>query len=142
MSDAWAKLEGHAINGANPLLRYLGRTNHSVVFLTQSTKLGRTELALKLIPAAPSLAQLQLARWRASSALNHPLLIQIFDAVLCQIGERPFLYVVTEFADQNLAQLLERRALTEDETREMLDPALEALAFLPVSNTHQTLPTK
>jgi len=130
MSDAWAKLEGHAINGAYPLLRFLGRTNHSVVFLTESTKLGRTELALKLIPAAPSLAQLQLARWRASAALSHPRLIQIFDAGQCQIGERPFLYVVTEYADQNLAQLLERRALTEDETREMLDPALEALAFL------------
>lgn len=130
MSDVWAKLEGHAINGAYPLHRFLGRTNHSVVFLTESAKLGRPELALKLVPAAPALAQLQLARWRASAALSHPRLIQIFDAGQCQIGERPFLYVVTEYADQNLAQLLERRALTEEETREMLDPVLEALAFL------------
>ncbi len=53
MSDAWAKLEGHAINGAYPLHRFLGRTNHSVVFLTESAKLGRPELALKLVPAAP-----------------------------------------------------------------------------------------
>jgi serine/threonine protein kinase len=132
MSDAWARLagQGHAINGMFPLLRYLGRSNHSVVFLTESAKLGRTELALKLVPSAPALAQLQLARWRASAALAHPRLIQIFDAGECQIGERPFLYVVTDYADQNLAQLLERRALTEEETREMLDPVLQALAFL------------
>jgi serine/threonine protein kinase len=130
MTDAWAKLEGHAINGAFPLHRLLGRTNHSVVFLTESARHGRPELALKLIPAAPGLAQLQLARWRASAALIHPRLIQIFDAGQCQIGERPFLYVVTDYADQNLAQLLERRALTEEEAREMMDPVLDALTFL------------
>lgn len=130
MSDGWAKLEGHAINGAFPLHRLLGRTNHSVVFLTESLKHGRSELALKLIPSAPGLAQLQLARWRASAALIHPRLIQIFDAGQCQIGERPFLYVVTDYADQNLAQLLERRALTEEETREMMEPVLDGLSFL------------
>ena len=130
MSNVWARLEGQTINGAFPLLRYLGASSHSVVFLTESTKLGRTELALKLVPAAPQLAQLQLARWRASATLIHPHVVQIFDAGQCRIGERDFLYVVTDYADQNLAQLLERRALTEDETREMLAPVLDALAFL------------
>jgi serine/threonine protein kinase len=130
MSEVWAKLEGHAVNGVYPLLRYLGGSNHSVVFLTESAKLGRPELALKLVPAVPALAQLQLARWRASAALIHPHLIEILEAGQCQIGTRHFLYVVTDYADQNLAQLLERRALTEDETREMLAPVLEALAFL------------
>jgi serine/threonine protein kinase len=126
MSDVWAKLEGHAINGVYPLLRHLGSTNHSVVFLTGS----RSELALKLVPCVPALAELQLARWRASAALQHPRLIEIVDAGQCQIGGRHFLYVVTEYADQNLAQLLERRALTEEEAQEMLEPILEALTFL------------
>jgi serine/threonine protein kinase len=130
MNEAWAKLEGHAVNGVFPLLRYLGGSNHSVVFLTASARLARPELALKLVPAVPALAQLQLARWRASAALIHPRLVQIFEAGECQIGDRHFLYVVTDYADQNLAQLLERRALTEDEAREMLAPVLGALAFL------------
>jgi serine/threonine protein kinase len=130
MSDLWAKLEGHAVNGAFPLRRYLGGSNHSVVFLTESARLGRSELALKLVPAVPALAQLQLARWRASAGFSHTHLIGIFDAGQCQIGERHFLYVVTDYADQHLAQLLERRALSEDEAREMLEPVLEALAFL------------
>lgn len=130
MSGVWTKLEGHSVNGEFPLLRFLGVSTHSVVFLTESEKLGHPELALKLVPAVPALAQLQLARWKASAALTHPHLIQIFEASQCQIGERHFLYVVTDYADQNLAQLLERRALTEDETREMLVPVLDALAFL------------
>jgi serine/threonine protein kinase len=130
MSNPWAKLEGQTVDGEFPLLRFLGASNHSVVFLTESAKLGRSELALKLVPATPTLAQLQLARWRASAALIHPHLVQIFEAGECQIGGRAFLYVVTDYADQNLAQLLERRALTEEETREMLTPVLDALAFL------------
>ena len=130
MSEVWAKLEGHAVNGVFPLLRYLGGSNHSVVFLTQSAKHSRTELALKLVPAVPALAQLQIARWRATAGLVHPRLIQIFETGQCQIGERQFLYVVTDYADQNLAQLLERRALTGEETTEMLGPVLEALVFL------------
>ena len=130
MSNSWAKLEGHAINGVFPLLRHLGTSSHSVVFLTESATLAQSELALKLVPAVPALAQLQLARWRATAALIHPRLIQIFDAGQCQIGERHFLYVVTDYADQNLAQLLERRALTEGEAQEMLAPVLQGLAFL------------
>jgi len=137
MSDVWAKLEGHAVNGEFPLIRHLGGSTHSVVFLTQSAKFARAELALKLVPAVPALAQLQLARWRASAALVHPHLIQIFDAGHCQIGGRHFLYVVTDYADQNLAQLLERRALTEGETREMLAPVLDALASLHDKNLVQ-----
>jgi serine/threonine-protein kinase len=42
----------------------------------------------------------------------------------------PYLYIVMEYADQTLAQLLLHRALTEDEAREMLLPTLNALAFL------------
>src|SRR5262245_33510051 len=99
MSDVWAKLEGHAVNGVYPLRRFLGGSNHSVVFLTESAKRGKPALALKLVPAVPALAQLQLARWRASAALVHPHLIQIFEAGQCQIGERNFLYVVTDYAD-------------------------------------------
>jgi serine/threonine protein kinase len=130
MSQVWSKLEGHAIDGVFPLLRYLGGSTHSVVFLTESKKLGRSELALKLVPAVPALAQPQLARWRASAAFTHPHLIQIFEAGHCQIGARHFLYVVTDYADQNLAQLLERRALNEEEAREMLVPVMDALTFL------------
>src|SRR5208282_4531032 len=48
----------------------------------------------------------------------------------CQLEGLPYLYLVMEYADQTLAQLLQRRSLTEDEAREMLAPMLDALTFL------------
>ena len=52
-------------------------------------------------------------------------------------GRAPHLYVVMEYADETLAQLLEHRALTDDEAREMLLPILDALAFLHGRNLVQ-----
>jgi TonB family protein len=42
----------------------------------------------------------------------------------------PLAYVVMEYAEENLGTVLEERALTAEETLEMLAPAAEALAFL------------
>jgi TonB family protein len=55
----------------------------------------------------------------------------------CQLDGLPYLYVVMEYADQTLAQVLQRRALTDDETREMLRPILDALAFMHGQNLVQ-----
>jgi serine/threonine protein kinase len=55
----------------------------------------------------------------------------------CQLDGLPYLYVVMEYADQTLAQVLQRRALTDDEAREMLRPTLDALAFLHGQNLVQ-----
>src|SRR5262249_12824366 len=49
-------------------------------------------------------------------------------------GGHPFLFVVTEYADQNLAQILPHRGLTSEEAKEMLTPALDALRFLHGQN--------
>ncbi|MEJ1963810.1 MAG: hypothetical protein WDO56_20500 [Gammaproteobacteria bacterium] len=57
-------------------------------------------------------------------------MIRIFEAGRCQVGGLHYLYAVMEYADQNLAQLLEHRALADDEAREMLVPTLSALAYL------------
>jgi serine/threonine protein kinase len=59
-----------------------------------------------------------------------PHLIRLFDVGRCQFKGRGFLFVVMEYAEQNLAQILPRRALTSNEARELLLPTLDALAFL------------
>ncbi|MEJ1963809.1 MAG: hypothetical protein WDO56_20495 [Gammaproteobacteria bacterium] len=51
MSDAWANLEGHVVNGVFPLLRYLGSSSHSGVFLTRSANHEPPDVALKLVPS-------------------------------------------------------------------------------------------
>jgi TonB family protein len=48
----------------------------------------------------------------------------------CQIHTVRLLYVVTEYADEDLSQIIPERPLTASEAREMLHPVLDALACL------------
>jgi serine/threonine protein kinase len=128
--EIWTKWEGRIVNGLFPLRRFLGRSNHSVVFLTESKAQNPTKAAIKLIPADPALDEAQLSRWQRIAALSHPHLVRILDSGQCKLGGHPFLFVVMEYAEQTLAQILPHRPLTPDEAREMLIPALGALAYL------------
>ncbi len=130
MTDVWAKWEGRLIKGTFPLRRFLGNSDHSVVFLTEFRPLDVSDAAIKLVPADPKLADGQLARWRTLRSLSHPRLVRIFDSGHCDIGGHPFFFVVMEYADQTLAQVLLQRPLTADEVRELLPPTLDALEFL------------
>ncbi len=129
-TDAWAAWENQVINGTFPLRRFLGGSDHSAVFLTESSAHGLAEAAIKLIPASTVPAAEQLAHWRAAAALSHPHLVRILDFGRCELGGREFLFVVTEYADQVLTQILAARALNAAEVREVLRPVLETLAFL------------
>jgi serine/threonine protein kinase len=133
-TEIWSKWESQVVNGTFPLRRFLGRSNHSVVFLTECRAQNLANAAIKIIPADPGRAESQLARWQLAAALSHPHLIRLLEAGRCKLGGHPFLFAVTEYAEQNLAQILPHRALTVDEVREMLIPALDALAFLHRQN--------
>ncbi len=130
ISEVWTRWQGHVIRDEFPLARCLGCSDHSGVFLTNSAALGPSDAALKLVPADRALAELQLPRWKRAGGIVHPHLLRLLQWGGCQLGGLPFLYVVMELADQTLAQVLQRRALTDDEAREMLVPTLDALAFL------------
>jgi outer membrane biosynthesis protein TonB len=137
MSEVWTRFQGHVINGAFPLGRYLGCSDHSGVFLTKSAARPLSEGAVKLVPTSRELAESQLPRWKRAGGLAHPHLLRLFEWGGCQLDGLPYLYAVMEYADQTLAQLLLHRALTEDEAREMLLPTLDALAFLHGQNLVQ-----
>lgn len=130
MSETWTRWEGQSVNGAFPLRRCLGSSDHSGVFLTEYAEQNLPNVALKLVPAIPTLAESQLSHWGAAASLEHPHLIRLFETGRCQLGGSHYLYVVMDYAEQNLAQLLLHRALSEAEVREMLPLTLEALAFL------------
>jgi TonB family protein len=63
--------------------------------------------------------------------------MRILDSGRCKLGGHPFLFVVMEYAEQTLAQILPHRPLTPDEAREMLIPSLDALAYLHRKNLVQ-----
>jgi serine/threonine protein kinase len=130
MSEVWTKWEGQVISGVFPLRRFLSGSDHSGVFLTEYKAQNLANAAIKLIRANPTQTQSQVSQWTTAAALSHPRLVRLLEVGRCQLGGLPFLFVVMEYADQTLSQILLKRALTSDEVREMLLPILDALAFL------------
>jgi serine/threonine protein kinase len=121
--------EGRTVAGKFPLRQYLGASNRSAVFITERPEDPSRKAVIKLIAAGPHM-DVQAARLKLASRLSHPHLLQIFETGTAELAGEQFLYVVTDFADEALSQILPQRALTPGETREMLQPVLEALAYL------------
>jgi TonB family protein len=131
MSDTSKPREGQLVDGRFLLLRYLGGSEHSDVFLTEINEgERRVKAAIKLVPAVGENDELQLSRWRLAAGLSDPHLIPLFDVGRCELGSKPLLYAVMECAEENLAQILPERALTTAEAREMLDSVLDVLTYL------------
>jgi TonB family protein len=130
MGDAPKDWEGQIVDGIFSLKKYLGGSDHSAVFLTEYAEGEGGRAALKLLPAERATADLQLTNWRFTAQLAHPNLLRLFRAGRCRIEGNDLLYVVMEFADEDLADILLERALTPEETRDMLDPVLDALEYL------------
>jgi TonB family protein len=128
-AELWDKLEGRVIEGKFPLQQRLGGSDHSAVFLTERS--GEPQkAAIKLISSEDIDENSQLSRWADAAKLSYPHLIRLFECGRCEIDGAQFLYVVMEFADEDLAQILPQRALSPAEVTEMLPPTAEALAFL------------
>lgn len=123
-------LQGEMVDEKYALVRYLGGSNHSSVFLTQYGGVHPKDAAIKLTPAPPGNAEARLSGWRLAANVSHPHLVRILDMGRCEVGNAAMLYVVTELADENLAQILPERPLTPEEAREMLASLLDALVFL------------
>jgi TonB family protein len=133
MSDTWREWEGQVIDGAFQLRRHLGGSDHSVVFLTERGE-TKQKAAIKFVQAGAAGAEAQLSRWKQIAQLSHPNLIRIFETGRCQLAGMNLLYVVMEYADENLAQFLPHRPLAPAETRDMLEPFLDTLKYLHSQN--------
>jgi TonB family protein len=130
MSRDWKQWEGQMVNGSFPLRQYLGGSDHSAVYLTERRGRDPQKAAIKLIAVDPANAAAQLTRWEFTAKLAHPHLLRLFETGSCQLDNVVLLYVVMEYAEENLAQILPQRALTPPEARELLEPALDALAYI------------
>ncbi|MGD0414485.1 MAG: TonB family protein [Terriglobales bacterium] len=130
MSETWKQWEGRTVAGRFPLQSYLGGSDHGAVFVTQRSAGDSKKAAVKLISADAADAEKQLLRWKAARELDHLNLIRIFEAGHCELDGRALLYVVEEYAEENLSQILPERALTAEETRGMLPPILSALQYV------------
>lgn len=121
---------GRVIDERFTLLRWLGGTEQSSVFLTELEGDPATKAAIKLSAADEMDAEARMAQWELAGNLSHPHLMRLFDAGRCRLAGEDLLYVVTEYADEILSEILGERPLTAAETSEMLGPVVEALSFL------------
>ena len=134
--DTSKKWEGCLIDGKFPLLQWLGGSSHSAVFLTNRGGVnGSEKAAIKLISAESYAAEkgkedAQLLRWADIAKLSHPHLVRLFESGRGRIDNTNLLYIVMEYAEENLAQVLPQRPLSPGEVEEMLPPTVDALVFL------------
>jgi TonB family protein len=124
-----ASFAGQTVDGRFPLQKYLGGSATRAVFLTQIEG-AEAKAAIKLVLANSCDAEAQLALWRNAAKLSHPHLIRIFDGGRCWLAGHELIFVVTDFAEENLGEVLPRRALTPTEGYAMLRPVLQALKYL------------
>ena len=132
MPEVWKEFESRVVNKEFRLGEYLGGSEYAGVFLTQYGPESR-KAAVKLIPIGSweqAMAEAELSRLQSARELSHPHLLQIFQAGRARVDDAEMLFVVMEYADENLSQFLPDRALTAAEAREMLKPALDALQYL------------
>jgi TonB family protein len=121
---------GQSVDGRFPLQKYLGGSRTSAVFLTQIGGAEGAKAVIKLLAVNACDPEAQLEMWRTAGRLSHPHLIRIFDGGRCWLAGNDLLFVVMEHADENLGEVLPRRALSAAEGDTMLRPILEALKYL------------
>jgi len=128
--ESWEHWEGEAIEGKFALRRLLGRSDHSLSFLTSAPAQGFADATVKIVPVALAPADATLSNWVAAAGLSHPHLTRILDQGRCDRLGKHYLYVVSEYAEETLAEILPQRALTADEVKFLLPPVVDALTFL------------
>ncbi len=122
MQNDWV---GRVIDGRFALAKWVGSSSHSTVYLT-SLPGSSQKAAIKLIPVEAGVLD-PLANFNLRAELSHPHLIRVFDSGSTVIDGAKFVYVVSEYADEILAELLPNRAMTTDEVKDLIPPIVDAL---------------
>jgi TonB family protein len=130
MMEEAKQWEGQVVDGRFPLLRYAGGGEPSAVFETASDDPQLQKAAIKLTPEDPEDSDAQLTRWLAAGELAHPHLVRLFQMGRCRLDGAELNYLVMDFADEDLSQVLPTRALSAEEVREVLEGTLDALSYL------------
>ena len=130
MTEAAKKWVGQVVDGKFRLGEFVGGNERSAVFLTDVEAPGVRKTAIKLLAADLPEASGLLARWRHAAELSHPHLIRLLKMGRCEFNDTPILYLVMEYADENLSVVLARRPLGPAEARAILGPVVDALSYI------------
>jgi TonB family protein len=128
--EVWKTWVGRVVDGKFPLRQWLGGSEHSAVFLTERPGQPSSKAVIKLIAPDGAEPNRQLSYWRGAAQLSHPHLMRIFESGRCRLDGSPLLYVVMEYAEEDLSQILPQRPLAPAEVTDLLPPVLDALSYL------------
>lgn len=120
--------EGRTLDGKFALLEQLAGSAEVGVFLT--LRQGARKAAIKIIPAEGVVADAYLAHWEAAKALSHPYLMPLFDTGRSTLDGAGVVYVVTEFAEHDLARTIQEEALTPHSVRDIFRHILDVLSYV------------
>ena len=130
MAEDWKQWVGQTVAEEFLLKDYLGGSEHSAVFRAEWRGRNPQTAAIKVVRNDSREAEIQAKSWQRATKTFHPNLIRLFRTGVCQVSGATYLYGVMEYAEENLAQVISQRALTEPEARDMLAPAASALGYL------------
>jgi outer membrane biosynthesis protein TonB len=130
MTEAAAKQVGQVIDGKFRLGEFVGGDEGSSVYLTDYDSPNVRKVAIKLVPADAAEAEGLLARWRHAAKLSHPHMIRLLEMGRGELDGSAVLYVVMEYAEENLSAVIARRPLAPAEARAVLGPVVDALAYI------------
>jgi hypothetical protein len=97
-------------------------------FLQDDADGGR--VLVKRVPETAPDARKQFDMWQRARQLRHPNLLDVLDVGSTEVDGERYLYAAFESPDDTLASAIEHGPLTEQETREIVETALDALRYL------------
>jgi serine/threonine protein kinase len=127
ISGQWKDLEGQSV-GAFTLHSYVGGSDQTAVFST--TRSNGEQAAIKLLPCDSRTSDLKLSRLQQAIRLSHPNLLKIYDSGVVELQSTNLVWALSQFAEEDLSQILPLRPLTVSETEQMISPLLSALSYL------------
>jgi outer membrane biosynthesis protein TonB len=130
MAEAATKWVGQVIDGKFRLGEFVGGDDDSAVFLTDYDSPDVRKAAIKLVQADSPEAEGLLSRWRHAAKLSHPHMIRLLDMGRGELDGAAVLYVVMEYAEEDLSSVIARRPLAPAEARAILGPVVDALAYV------------
>lgn len=124
LREVWT---GRSIGKNFPLIEWIGGNESTAVFRTE---VSGGKAAVRIVRAGGEAAAGYLTAWEQAAGLSHPNLMRVIASGKVADKYGDVVYLVTEYADETLGQIIPDRALTPAEVREMLPPVLDALTYL------------
>jgi outer membrane biosynthesis protein TonB len=131
MTPDWKQWEGRKIDGRFTLQRCLHNGPYNgfpgAVFLTEH---GGGPAAIRVVAVNLKSAEPLLNRWNQAARLAHPNLAKLREVGSCRSEGTEIAFVVTDYGEEILADVLKDRPLDATETRQVLEPLLGTLGYL------------